>query len=66
MYKNKRIILIVPVFNEKELIGRVVDKAKGTPIDEICVISDGSTDDSPEVARSKGATILFHQKRKGI
>lgn len=66
MYQNKKIILITPVFNEEKRIGEVVKKAKGTPIDEVCVVNDGSTDRSAEIAKKEGAAILFHSERKGI
>jgi dolichol-phosphate mannosyltransferase len=66
MYKNKKIILIVPVFNEEDKIGEVVKKAKGTVIDEICVVDDGSNDKSPKNAKNLGATVLSHEKRMGI
>src|SRR3989344_4095534 len=66
MYQNKRIILIVPFFNERERISQVVEKAKGTSIDEVCAVNDGSIDDSAEVAAQLGATVLSHPQRMGI
>jgi len=66
VYKNKRIILIVPVFNEEKRIGDVVRRAKGTSIDEVCVVDDGSNDKSPEIAKKEGATVIFNKGRKGI
>ena len=66
MYKNKRIILIVPVFNEEKRIGEVIVKTKGTVFDEVCVVDDGSSDKSAEIARDQGATILSHSRREGI
>lgn len=66
MYQNKKIILIIPVFNERERIGEVIEKAKGTPIDEVCVVNDGSNDGSDEITRGQGATVLSHPKRMGI
>lgn len=66
MYQNKKIILIIPVFNERERISQVIEKAKGTAIDEICVVNDGSDDGSDEVAKNLGAIVLSHSERKGI
>lgn len=67
MYQNKKVILIVPVFNEKERIGKVVEKAReAEAIDEICVVNDGSTDGSDGVAKNLGATVLSHPQRTGI
>ncbi|MFH1671317.1 MAG: glycosyltransferase family 2 protein [Candidatus Portnoybacteria bacterium] len=66
MYQNKKVILIVPVFNERGRINEVVKKTKGTSIDEVCMANDGSDDGSDDVARHLGATVLSHQKRMGI
>lgn len=66
MYLNKRILLIVPVFNEKERVGKVVEKAKNTAIDEIYVVNDGSTDGSDTVSRNLGATVISHSGRIGV
>lgn len=66
MYQDKRIILIVPFFNEKERIGQVIEKTKGTSIDEVCAVNDGGSDGGEEVAKNFGAVVLSHSERKGI
>jgi len=66
MYYSKKIILIIPVFNEENKIEEVVNKAKETAINEICVVDDGSNDKSSDNARNLGATVLSHEKRMGI
>ena len=38
MYQNKRVILIVPFFNEKERIAEVIKKTEQTSIDEVCAL----------------------------
>ena len=50
---------IVPAWNESGAIGKVVDEIKGfdSAID-VVVIDDCSTDDTAEVAESRGATVL--------
>ena len=59
MFEGKRIICIAPCYNELHKIDQVVSRVLRTGIvDEMLVVDDGSTDDSPETARAKGATIL--------
>jgi glycosyltransferase involved in cell wall biosynthesis len=52
-------VAIVPAWNESGAIGKVVDEIKGfdSAID-VVVIDDCSTDDTAEVAESRGATVL--------
>lgn len=56
---RSRIVAIVPAWNESGAIGNVVDEIKGfdSAID-VVVIDDCSTDDTAEVAESRGATVL--------
>ena len=56
---ERRLVAIVPAWNESGAIGLVVDEIKGfdSAID-VVVIDDCSTDDTVEVAESHGATVL--------
>jgi len=57
MYKGKKIILIAPAYNEEVKIGEVVRRAPRDIIDKVLVVDDGSTDKTPDVAESLGATV---------
>jgi hypothetical protein len=52
-------VAIVPAWNESGAIGKVVDEITGfDPAIDVVVIDDCSTDDTAEVAESRGATVL--------
>src|SRR5687767_137086 len=54
-----RVSVIVPVLNESETIGSVVQFARRSPlVDEVIVIDDGSIDGTPELARAAGAQVV--------
>jgi glycosyltransferase involved in cell wall biosynthesis len=56
---GKRVIAVVPAFNEAEVIGRVVDEIRAAdPRIDVVVVDDASPDDTMAAARSRGATVL--------
>ncbi len=65
MYKNKKIVVVVPAYNEEASIGEVL---AGIPayVDEIVVVDDGSIDSTAAIARNAGATVVGHKKNKGL
>ena len=56
--KKQKIALIIPVFNEEGSIGKVIADIPRHIVDEIIVVDNGSTDNSPQIAKSLGATVL--------
>jgi glycosyltransferase involved in cell wall biosynthesis len=50
--------VIIPVFNESESIRHVVQDIPKEIVREIIVVNNGSTDNTPEVARASGATVI--------
>ena len=64
---ERRLVAIVPAWNESGAIGRVVDEIRefDSAID-VVVIDDASTDDTAKVAESHGATVLSLPFNVGI
>ena len=51
---------VVPVWNGRELLARLLDSLdrQTQAVAEILVVDNGSTDDAPEMARSRGAHVI--------
>lgn len=61
-----RVAAIVPAFNEQETLADVLSVLKETPlVDEILVVSDGSTDETVAIARALGVKALHLHKNHG-
>ena len=54
--------VIVPVFNEAQNLGQLLDRLQSLhlPNAEMIVVDDGSTDGSGEIAEKKGARVIRH------
>lgn len=59
-------IAIAPVLDEREKIGKVVDRVPRDVVDEVLVVDDGSSDGSPDVARQRGATVVELGRTIGV
>ncbi len=60
----KKVIVIIPAFNEEKAVGLVVRAIPKQIIDEIIVVNNNSNDNTAEVAKEAGATVLS-EKRQG-
>ncbi len=63
---KETVAAIIPAYNEAKTIGEVVRVACVSPfIDEVIVVSDGSTDDTVSSAKKAGARVLSLRKNVG-
>ena len=61
-----RVAAIVPAYNEGATLREVLSVLKATPsIDEVLVVSDGSADDTVEIARSLGLRTIHLRRNQG-
>lgn len=61
-----RVAAIVPAYNEEATLTEVLSVLKATPgIDEILVVSDGSTDRTVDIARSMGLRTIHLLQNQG-
>lgn len=59
-----RVLCAIPCLNEEVAIGSVVLRAR-RHVQEVLVVDDGSADNTEEVARLAGATVLRHKENRG-
>lgn len=62
MIEEKKIVVIIPAVNEEESLPSVLNDIPDF-VDEIVVVDNGSSDNTPEAARSNGATLLTENER---
>jgi len=69
---RKKIIIVLPAYNEEKVIGKVINKLKRTIGNlpkqqyEIVVVDDCSFDNTLEVIKGKGVTVLRHIINRGL
>jgi glycosyltransferase involved in cell wall biosynthesis len=63
MYRDKKISVVIPCFNEEEGLAIVIPSLPQS-VDEIVVVDNNSTDRTSEVAKELGARVIF-EKTKG-
>jgi len=62
---TKSTVLVgIPAYNEAETVGTVVTEARNYA-DEVVVVDDGSTDQTADVSRQAGATVVEHDHNRG-
>jgi dolichol-phosphate mannosyltransferase len=49
---------MAPVLDEREKVASVITRVPRDVVDEVLIVDDGSTDGSPDIARSLGATVI--------
>lgn len=64
-----KISVIIPTFNREKQVVKAIDSIlkQSTPVFEIIVVDDGSTDDTKETLIAMGSRIKYlHQKNSGV
>ena len=62
-HQKTKVQVIIPAFNEADSIHKVVGDIPSEWVDEVIVVSNGSTDDTEKRASSAGATVLREEQK---
>jgi glycosyltransferase involved in cell wall biosynthesis len=62
----KKVLVIVPAYNEARHIEAVLDKLKSANFRNVVVIDDGSSDNTAFLAKKKKATVIIHEINRGM
>jgi glycosyltransferase involved in cell wall biosynthesis len=60
----RRVSVLIPSYNESKAIGSLIKGLKGKGL-SVCVIDDGSTDQTGYIAEKEGAIVIRHAENKG-
>ncbi len=65
--KRQKLAVIIPAYNEEKTVGSVLDAVREVPeVEEIIVVSDGSTDSTVrEARRRRGVTVIELTENRG-
>lgn len=65
-----KLSIVIPAFNEEATISKVIQELKAIEWvgleNELIVIDDGSTDQTAEIAQSKGSRVIRHMINRGL
>lgn len=61
---NRRLLLVIPAYNEERFIGSLVHKARHYT-ESVLVIDDGSQDGTAQIASEAGAMVVRHNTNLG-
>ncbi len=56
---EKKVVVLIPAFNEENAVGKVINDIPQGIVDEVIVINNNSTDKTSEEAERAGAKVLF-------
>lgn len=60
-----RTACIIPAINEEATIGEVLSEVMNY-VDDVVLVDDGSTDQTPVIARQMGVHVISHQMNRGV
>lgn len=58
-------IIVMPAFNVANVLRKTYESLPPNTADEIILVDDGSKDDTAEIGRSLGMTVVVHSRNRG-
>lgn len=65
MPHRDRVIVVMPAYNAESTLERTLKDIPDGSVDEIILVDDASSDDTVELARSLGITVIAHEENRG-
>jgi glycosyltransferase involved in cell wall biosynthesis len=65
MYRDKRIVVVMPAYNAAKTLERTCEEIDRTLVDEIVLVDDASRDNTVTVAKDLGLHVVTHPKNRG-
>jgi glycosyltransferase involved in cell wall biosynthesis len=63
--RDGRVIAVMPAYNAATTLERTLADIPEGAVDEIILVDDGSRDDTVEIARQLGLTVIVHETNRG-
>jgi glycosyltransferase involved in cell wall biosynthesis len=65
-----KLAILIPAYNEARTIGQVIQQVMRVSLpgieESVIVVDDGSSDNTKEIARSRGAIVISHMLNRGV
>lgn len=58
------VVVVIPAYNEEKRIANTIEKVREF-VTDIIVVDDGSADNTAEIAREHGVTVIQHEQNQG-
>ena len=65
MINGKKVIVVLPAYNAARTLERTYREIPFDIVDEVLLVDDASRDDTPEVARRLGISVVSHERNTG-
>ncbi len=67
MFKDKKVVVVMPAYNAAETLKRTYDEVMGQGVvDEVILVDDGSSDETVSIAKNlANTTVYVHSSNKG-
>jgi glycosyltransferase involved in cell wall biosynthesis len=63
--RKEKIIIVLPAYNASSTLEKTINDIPSGSVDEIILVDDGSKDNTVEIAKRLGLTVVTHSKNHG-